>query len=80
MMSLICRASSLDKNTPQRKADWGSRIPAHNIMDTKEVIDRIFKESGTVLEPPLHVLCAYGEAANDFLDVLVRDDIDIPET
>lgn len=42
--------------------------------------DYISKFERGVLEPPLHVLCAYGEAANVFLDVLVRDNLDLPET
>lgn len=42
--------------------------------------DYISKFERGVLEPPLHVLCAYGEAANVFLDVFVRDNIDLPET
>ena len=41
--------------------------------------DYISKFERGVLDPPLHVLCAYGEAANIFLDVLVRDDIELPE-
>lgn len=31
-----------------------------------------------LLEPPLYVLCAYADAGNIFLDVLVRDDFDLP--
>ena len=42
--------------------------------------DYISKFERGVLEPPLHVLCAYGEAANVFLDVLVKDDLDLPES
>lgn len=41
--------------------------------------DYISKFERGVLEPPLHVLCSYGEAANVFLDVLVKDDLDLPE-
>ncbi len=32
-----------------------------------------------VMEPPLHVLCAYADAANVFLDVLARDFLDLPD-
>lgn len=42
--------------------------------------DYISKFERGVLEPPLHVLCAYGEAANVFLDVLVKDELDLPES
>jgi transcriptional regulator with XRE-family HTH domain len=42
--------------------------------------DYISKFERGVLEPALHVLCAYGEAANVFLDVLVKDDLDLPKT
>lgn len=42
--------------------------------------DYISKFERGVLEPPLHVLCAYGEAVNVFLDALVRDNLDLPET
>lgn len=41
--------------------------------------DYISKFERGVLEPPLHVLCAYGEVANVFLDVLVKDSLDLPE-
>lgn len=40
--------------------------------------DYISKFERGVLEPTLNVLCAYGEAANVFLDVLARDDLDLP--
>jgi hypothetical protein len=41
--------------------------------------DYISKYERGVLEPPLHVLCAYADAANVFLDVLARDYLDLPE-
>lgn len=41
--------------------------------------DYISKFERGVLEPPLHVLCAYGEAANVFLDALVKDYLNLPE-
>lgn len=41
--------------------------------------DYISKFERGVLEPPLHVLCAYGEVANVFLDVLAKDELDLPE-
>src|SRR5437660_318487 len=40
--------------------------------------DYISKYERDVLEPPLHVLCAYADAANVFLDVLARDYLDLP--
>ena len=41
--------------------------------------DYISKYERGVLEPPLHVLCAYADAANVFLDVLARDYLDLPK-
>lgn len=41
--------------------------------------DYISKYERGVMEPPLHVLCAYADAANVFLDVLARDFLDLPE-
>lgn len=41
--------------------------------------DYISKYERGVLEPPLHVLCAYADAANVFLDVLARDYLDLPD-
>lgn len=31
-----------------------------------------------LLEPPLYVLCAYADAGNIFLEVLARDNFDLP--
>jgi hypothetical protein len=41
--------------------------------------DYISKYERGILEPPLHVLCAYADAANVFLDALARDNLDLPE-
>jgi transcriptional regulator with XRE-family HTH domain len=41
--------------------------------------DRISKFERGVLEPPLHVLCAYADTANVFLEVIVKDDLELPE-
>ncbi|HVF57252.1 MAG TPA: helix-turn-helix transcriptional regulator [Pyrinomonadaceae bacterium] len=41
--------------------------------------DYISKYERGVLEPPLHVLCAYADMANVFLDVLARDFLDLPD-
>jgi len=57
----------------------GSMLRQLGLEDEMER-DYISKFERGVLEPPLHVLCAYGEAANVFLDVLVKDDLDLPET
>jgi transcriptional regulator with XRE-family HTH domain len=40
--------------------------------------ERISKFERGVLEPPLHVLCAYAEAANVYLEALVKDELDLP--
>lgn len=41
--------------------------------------DYISKYERGILEPPLHVLCAYADVANVFLDVLARDYLDLPD-
>lgn len=41
--------------------------------------DRVSKFERGVLEPPLHILCAYAEIANIFLEVLVKDNLNLPE-
>lgn len=41
--------------------------------------ERISKYERGILEPPLHVLCAYAEVANVYLEVLAKDDLDLPE-
>ena len=41
--------------------------------------DRISKFERGVLEPPLHVLCAYADAANLLLEVIVKDELDLPD-
>ena len=40
--------------------------------------ERVSKFERGVLEPPLHVLCAYADLANVTLDVLARDQLDLP--
>ena len=42
--------------------------------------ERISKYERDVLEPPWNVLCAYADAANVWLEVLVKDELDLPET
>ena len=41
--------------------------------------ERISKYERGILEPPLHVLCAYAEVANVYLEVLAKDELDLPE-
>lgn len=40
--------------------------------------DYVSKWERDIIEPPLHVLCAYGDLAQVYLDVLVRDDLELP--
>src|SRR5215216_745900 len=40
--------------------------------------ERISKYERGILEPPLHVLCAYADVANVYLEVLAKDDLDLP--
>jgi transcriptional regulator with XRE-family HTH domain len=42
--------------------------------------ERISKYERGVLEPPLHVLAAYADAANIYVEVLIKDDLDLPES
>jgi len=50
-----------------------------NLNDDLEQ-DRISKYERGVLEPPLEVLCAYADAANIYVEVIIKDDLDLPET
>jgi transcriptional regulator with XRE-family HTH domain len=40
--------------------------------------DYVSKWERNVMEPPLHVLCAYADAANIYLEVLARDVLELP--
>jgi transcriptional regulator with XRE-family HTH domain len=42
--------------------------------------DRVSKYERDTLEPPLYVLLRYAEAANVYLEAIVDDRIDLPET
>jgi transcriptional regulator with XRE-family HTH domain len=42
--------------------------------------ERISKYERGVLEPPLHILAAYADVANIYVEVLIKDDLDLPET
>lgn len=47
---------------------------------TKELEqDYISKFERGVLTPPLHVLLAYAEAANVWVEALIKDSVDLPE-
>jgi transcriptional regulator with XRE-family HTH domain len=48
-------------------------------LDEELAQERISKFERGVLEPPLHVLCAYAEVANVYLEVLAKDDLNLPE-
>lgn len=41
--------------------------------------ERISKYERDILEPPLEILCRYAELANVWLEVLVKDSLDLPE-
>lgn len=41
--------------------------------------ERISQFERGVLEPPLHVLAAYAEAANVYVEVLIKDELDLPD-
>lgn len=41
--------------------------------------ERISKYERGVLEPPWFVLCAYADLANVWLEVLVKDELDLPK-
>lgn len=41
--------------------------------------ERVSKYERDILEPPLFVLCAYADAANIYLEVIVKDELDLPE-
>ena len=49
-------------------------------LEDKIERERISKYERGVLEPPWFVLCAYADAANVWLEVLVKDDLDLPKT
>jgi transcriptional regulator with XRE-family HTH domain len=53
---------------------------AHRLGLSQELEqERISKYERGILEPPLHVLCAYAEVANVYLEVLAKDELDLPE-
>jgi transcriptional regulator with XRE-family HTH domain len=54
-------------------------IARHLGLDSELGQERISKYERGILEPPLYVLCAYAEAANAYMEVLVKDDLNLPE-
>ena len=49
-------------------------------LDNEFERERISKFERDILEPPLYVLIAYAEIANVYVEVLIKDDLDLPET
>jgi transcriptional regulator with XRE-family HTH domain len=48
-------------------------------LDEEFERDYVSKWERGVMEPPLHVLCAYADLANIYLEVLVKDSLDLPD-
>jgi transcriptional regulator with XRE-family HTH domain len=48
-------------------------------LDDEFERERISKFERDIIEPPLHVLAAYAKAANIYVEVLIEDDLDLPE-
>lgn len=40
--------------------------------------ERISKYERGILEPPLHILYAYGKAANVYMEIFVNDEVNLP--
>lgn len=41
--------------------------------------ERISKYERGILEPPLHILCAYADVANVYVESIIRDELDLPQ-
>lgn len=50
-------------------------------MGMEEVLEkeRISKYERDILEPPLHVICAYADLANVYLEAIVKDELNLPD-
>jgi transcriptional regulator with XRE-family HTH domain len=48
-------------------------------LENDLIQERISKYERGVLDPPWYVLCAYADVANVWLEVLVKDDLDLPK-
>ena len=42
--------------------------------------ERISKYERGILIPPLHIIVAYSDAANIFVELIIRDELDIPDS
>ena len=42
--------------------------------------ERISKYERGILEPPLHIIAAYSDVANIFVEFIIRDELDIPDS
>jgi transcriptional regulator with XRE-family HTH domain len=41
--------------------------------------ERISKYERGILEPPLHILVAYADVANIYVEVIIKDELDLPQ-
>ena len=53
-------------------------ILRHLNLDNEFERDYVSKWERGIMEAPLHVLCAYADAVNVYLEVLARDTLDLP--
>jgi transcriptional regulator with XRE-family HTH domain len=60
----------LSQNEMIRRMDLGDELQQ----------DYVSKFERGVLQPPLHVLLAYAEAANVWIEALIKDYVDLPES
>lgn len=42
--------------------------------------ERISKYERGILEPPLHVIAAYSDVANIFIEIIIKDELDLPHS
>lgn len=42
--------------------------------------ERISKYERGILEPPLHILVAYSDVANIYVELIIRDELDLPQS
>lgn len=41
--------------------------------------ERVSKYERGILEPPLLILCSYGNLANVYVEAIIKDDLDLPD-
>ncbi len=41
--------------------------------------ERISKYERGILEPPLHVVAAYSDVANIFVEIIIKDELNLPD-